>query len=50
LRRAFPATTRQAANPAQQPLKIWDGFTVKVETDGAWISFGDSYRYWLSFS
>ena len=39
----------QSDDPAQQPLKIWDGFTVKVEQDGAWVSYGDSYRYWVSF-
>jgi hypothetical protein len=39
----------QSENPAQQPLKIWDGFNLNLENDGAWVGYGDSYRYWLSF-
>jgi hypothetical protein len=39
----------QSDDPKKQPLKIWDGFAVKVEAEGAWVTFGDSYRYWVSF-
>ena len=39
----------QGEKPGQSPLKIWDGFNVRLENDGAWVSYGDSYRYWLSF-
>jgi hypothetical protein len=40
----------QSDDPAQSPLKIWDGFTVKLENEeGGWISYGSSFRYWISF-
>jgi hypothetical protein len=39
----------QSDDPKMRPLKIWDGFTVRLENDGAWVTFGDAYRYWLSF-
>jgi hypothetical protein len=39
----------QSDDPAKQPLKIWDGFTVNLERDGAWVTYGDNYRYWVSF-
>lgn len=41
--------TLQSDDPAMKPLKIWDGFHVKLEKEGAWVNYGDSYRYWLSF-
>ena len=39
----------QSDDPAKSPLKIWDGFTATVETEGVWISHGESFRHWLSF-
>ena len=30
-------------------LKIWDGFTFALENEGGWITFGKSFRYWISF-
>ncbi len=39
----------QSDDPAKQPLKIWDGFTVTVENEGAWVRFGETYRYWVTF-
>jgi hypothetical protein len=30
-------------------LKIWDGFTFKLENDGGMINYGESFRYWMSF-
>jgi hypothetical protein len=30
-------------------LKLWDGFTFKLENDGGMINSGESFRYWLSF-
>jgi hypothetical protein len=39
----------QSDDPTKQPLKIWDDFTVSVGNGGAWVSYGASYRYWLSF-
>jgi hypothetical protein len=31
------------------PLKIWDGFTFTVGKEGGPITYGKSYRYWISF-
>jgi hypothetical protein len=40
----------QSDDPAQSPLKIWDGFNLNLEgTEGGWISFGKSYRCWIGF-
>jgi hypothetical protein len=39
----------QSDDPAQSPLKIWDGFTFALENRGGWITFGKSFRYWISF-
>jgi hypothetical protein len=39
----------QSDDPANSPLKIWDGFTFTLENDGGWITFGESFRYWISF-
>jgi hypothetical protein len=39
----------QSDDPKRKSLKTWDGFTVNLEKEGAWITFGDSFRYWLSF-
>jgi hypothetical protein len=36
-------------DPAKSPLKIWDGFTFSLDTDGGWITYGKSFRYWISF-
>jgi hypothetical protein len=38
----------QSDDPAKQPLKIWDGFRVRLEHDGAWVAYGDNHRYWVS--
>jgi hypothetical protein len=43
------AARQRQGDPAKQPLKLWDGFAVKVETEGAWVTFGDDFRYWVSF-
>ena len=37
----------QSDDPTKSPLKIWDGFT--LEKEGGWITFGKSFRYWISF-
>jgi hypothetical protein len=38
------------ADPAKgSALKIWDGFTLKLENDGGTITDGRSFRYWISF-
>jgi hypothetical protein len=38
------------ADPAKgSALKIWDGFTIKLENDGGTITDGRSFRYWISF-
>jgi hypothetical protein len=40
----------QSDDPAQSPLKVWDGFNLYLESaEGAWISHGKSYRCWISF-
>lgn len=40
----------QSDDPAQSPLKIWDGFSLDLESpEGGWISFGKTFRCWISF-
>jgi hypothetical protein len=39
----------QADDPAGSMLKIWDGFTFTLEKEGGWITFGKSFRFWISF-
>ena len=39
----------QSDDPTKSPLKIWDGFTFTLENAGGWITFGKSFRYWISF-
>jgi hypothetical protein len=39
----------QADEPAGSTLKIWDGFTLRLEEDGGMITYGKSFRYWISF-
>jgi hypothetical protein len=39
----------QSDDPAKSPLKLWDGFTFTLENGGGWITFGKSFRYWISF-
>jgi hypothetical protein len=40
----------QSDDPKQSALKIWDGFHLKLESvEGGTISFGKSFRYWISF-
>jgi hypothetical protein len=37
-------------DPAKPPLKIWDGFTLTlVNEGGGTITYGKSFRYWISF-
>ena len=30
-------------------LKIWDGFTFRLETSGGWLTFGPTFRTWITF-
>jgi hypothetical protein len=40
----------QSDDPKQSPLKIWDGFHLELKSEeGGTISFGKSFRYWISF-
>jgi hypothetical protein len=39
----------QSDDPAKSPLKLWDGFTFTLDNGGGWITFGRSFRYWISF-
>ncbi len=39
----------QANAAAGSPLKIWDGFTFELANDGGTITYGKSFRYWISF-
>ena len=39
----------QSGDPAKSPIKIWDGFTFTLDNGGGWITFGKSFRYWISF-
>jgi hypothetical protein len=39
----------QSDKPGGSTLKIWDGFTFTLENDGGWITFGKSFRFWISF-
>jgi hypothetical protein len=39
----------QSDDPQRPPLKIWDGFAVKLGKNGATITDGKEYRNWISF-
>jgi hypothetical protein len=39
----------QANAVAGSPLKIWDGFTFAIAEAGGTITYGKSFRYWISF-
>ena len=39
----------QSDDPEKSPLKLWDGFKFALEKDGGWITFGKTFRFWISF-
>jgi quinoprotein glucose dehydrogenase len=52
LRKFWDRGFRDRLQPDEQalsPLKIWDGFTLTLDNKGGWVTFGKSFRCWISF-